>query len=73
MTDGICVGCGLQTLNQVECLCTQEVNACEACCKSDVPLRCGTCRDWEQRVVPVASYPCRDFQEGRLGTALGDR
>ena len=30
MTDGRCVGCGLQTLNLVECLCTREFLACEA-------------------------------------------
>ena len=70
MTDGRCVGCGLQTLNLVECLCTREYLACEACCESDVPLHCGTCRDWERRMVPVGSYLCRDSGEDRPGTAL---
>ena len=71
MAVGLCTSCGLETLNQVECLCTRKVTACEACFKSDVPLRCGICRGRDMRVVPVASYPCRDFQEDRLGAAMG--
>ena len=70
MTEGLCVGCGLETLNSVECLCTRDFLACEACCESEVFLSCGVCREWERRVVPVGSYPCREFSEERLGTAL---
>ena len=61
MEDGICVGCGSETLRTIECTCKEAIYACQACCESDGSLRCDTCRDWEQRTVPLDSYPCRDF------------
>jgi hypothetical protein len=68
MEEGIHVGCGGECLDVVECNCgRREVNACEACLKSDIALVCGACRDREQRVVPLSSYPCRDFQEAEAG------
>ena len=45
MNDGICVGCGSETLGMIQCDCTQEICACEVCCESGVPLVCDTCRD----------------------------
>lgn len=66
--EGICVGCGCECLDTVECRCgREEIDACEACRESNITLVCGTCRDRAQRVVPLSSYPCRDFQEDGAG------
>ena len=66
--EGICVGCGCECLDTVECRCgREEIDACEACRESNITLVCGTCRDRAQRVVPLSSYPCRDFQEDEVG------
>ena len=71
MEEGLCVGCGCV----IECNCTQEIYACEECRESDINLVCGVCRDRAQRVVPVSSYPCRDFvdNEAGVGRDLGGR
>ena len=74
--EGLCVGCGCECLDTIECRCgRQEVIACEACLDSDVSLVCGDCRDRPIRVVPLISYPCRDFQEDEAGMErdLGER
>ena len=76
MEEGICVGCGCDCLDTIECSCgRQEMNACEACLESDITLVCGDCRDRAGRVVPLSSYPCRDFQEDEAGPGqdLGGR
>jgi len=57
--EGPCVGCNELTTDTIQCNCTQAVFACTACCESDAPLRCGTCRERERRAV----YGCRDFRE----------
>ena len=68
MSESICVGCGCDCLDVVECGCgRQEMNACEACLESDITLVCGDCRDRAGRVVPVGSYACRDFMEDEAG------
>ena len=64
MDEGICVGCGCDCLDVIECGCgRQEVYACEDCLDSDMTLVCGVCRDRAQRVVPLSSYPCGGFQD----------
>ena len=66
--EGLCVGCGCECLDTIECRCgRQEMIACEDCRNSDINLVCGVCRDRAQRVVPLNSYPCRDFQEDQAG------
>lgn len=66
--EGLCVGCGRECLDMIECRCgRQEVYACEDCRETDITLVCGVCRDRAQRVVPVSSYPCRDFQDDEAG------
>lgn len=65
--EGICVGCGDECLDTIECNCTQEIYACEECRDSDITLVCGVCRDRAQRVVPLSSYACRDFQDDEAG------
>ena len=68
MEEGICVGCGGDCLDVIECSCgRREVYACEACLDSDITLVCGVCRDRAQRVVPVGSYPCSGFQDDEAG------
>ena len=67
MEEAVCVGCGCDCLDTIECNCTQEIYACEECLDSDITLVCGNCRDRAQRVVPLSSYPCRDFQEDEAG------
>ena len=68
MSESICVGCGCDCLDVIECSCgRQEVCACQDCLDSDITLVCGACRDRAVRVVPVGSYPCRDFQEDEAG------
>ena len=65
MEEGICVGCGGECLDVIECSCgRQEVYACRDCLDSDITLVCGVCRDRAGRVVSLSSYPCSDFQEG---------
>ena len=62
--EGVCVGCGCECLDTIECSCgRQEIYACEDCRDSGIPLVCGVCRDRAGRVVPLSSYPCRDFQD----------
>ena len=68
--EGLCVGCNELTTDTIECNCTQVVYACAACCDSDAPLRCGTCRDRERRAV----YPCLDFRgDLEVGGDMGGR
>ena len=57
--EGLCVGCGDVTTDTIDCNCTQAVFACGSCCESDAPLRCGTCREREGRLV----YACLDFRD----------
>ena len=57
--EGSCVGCNDDTTDTTECNCTRAVFACGSCRDSDVPLRCATCREQEQR---QAVYPCLDFR-----------
>ena len=64
---GICVGCGGDCLDIVQCSCTQEISACEECRELGINLVCGDCRDRAQRVVPVGLFPCRDFMEDEAG------
>ena len=65
MSESICVGCGCECLDVVECSCgRQEVYACQDCLDSDTTLVCGVCRDRASRAVSLSSYPCGDFQEG---------
>ena len=68
--EGLCVGCGEVTTDTTECNCTQAVFACGSCCESDVPLRCGTCREREGRLV----YACLDFRgDPESGRDMGGR
>ena len=67
MEEAVCVGCGCDCLDIIECNCTEEMYACEECLDSDITLVCGKCRDRAQRVVPLSSYPCRGFQEDEAG------
>ena len=68
MEEGICVGCGCDCLDIVECRCgRQEMIACEECRNSGINLVCGPCRDRAMRVVPIGSYACRDFMEDEAG------
>ena len=65
MSESICVGCGCECLDVIECSCgRQEVYACQDCLDSDMTLVCGVCRDRASRAVSLSSYPCSDFQEG---------
>ena len=71
MEEGICIGCGGDCLDIIECSCgRKEVYACQACLDSDMTLVCGVCRDRAARVVPAGAFSCRDFQEDEAG---GDR
>ena len=65
--EGLCVGCGGDCLDIVQCSCTQEISACEECRELGINLVCGACRDRALRVVPVGLFPCRDFMEGEAG------
>ena len=68
MDEGICVGCGGDCLDVIECSCgRQEVYACQDCLDSGTALVCGVCRDRAQRVVPLSSYPCDGFQDDEAG------
>ena len=58
--EGLCVGCGEFTTNTIECNCTRAVFACGPCCESDAPVRCATCREWQQC---QAVYPCLDYRD----------
>ena len=72
MEEGICVGCGCDCLDVIECSCgRQEVYACQDCLDSDMTLVCGVCRDRAQRVVPLSSYPCGGFQDDEAVPARG--
>ena len=71
MEEGICIGCGGDCLDIIECSCgRKEVYACQDCLESDISLECGDCRDRAARVVPVGAFSCRDFQGDEAG---GDR
>ena len=64
LEEGICVGCGSECLDRIECSCgRQEVYACQDCQDSDMNLVCGVCRDWGRRASTLCSYPCHDFQD----------
>ena len=68
MDEGICVGCGCDCLDVIECSCgRQEVYACQDCLDSDTALVCGVCRDRASRAVPLSSYPCSGFQDDEAG------
>ena len=68
MSESICVGCGRDCLDVIECSCgRQEFYACQDCLDSDMTLVCGVCRDRASRAVPLSSYPCRDFQHDEAG------
>ena len=75
LEEGICVGCGGECLDCVECSCgRQEVYACQDCLDSDIALVCGVCRDRPAGTVVLISYPCRDFQNdvaARVGVMGG--
>ena len=67
MSESICVGCGCECLDVMECSCgRQEVYACQDCLDSDTALVCGVCRDRASRAVSLISYPCSDFREGEV-------
>ena len=69
MEEGLCVGCGRESLDVIECACgREEISACEECRNSGVTLVSGNCRDRAVRVVPVGSYLCRDFMDDEAGT-----
>ena len=71
MEDGLCLVCGLETLDTIGCNCTQEIYVCETCSEaSEVGLRCDSCREWEQRCVPLSAYSCRDFREDEAGVGM---
>ena len=57
--EGMCVGCGDWTTSTIECNCTRAVFACAASCESEARLRCGTCREREERHTV---YSCLDFR-----------
>jgi len=66
--EGICAGCGGGCLGMFECSCgRKEVYACQDCLDSDMNLVCGVCRDRALRVLPLASYACRDFVQDEAG------
>ena len=66
--DGLCVGCGRECLNTVECRCgRQEMIACEECQNSGVTLVCSNCRNRAVRKVPVGLHPCGGFLKGEAG------
>ena len=68
MEEGVCSGCGREGLEKVECGCgRQELIACKACLNSGINLVCGVCRDRALRVLPLASYACRDFVQDEAG------
>ena len=72
MSESICVGCGCECLDVIECSCgRQEVYACQDCLDSGMTLVCGVCRDRASRAVSLSSYPCSDFQEGEAAAVLG--
>ena len=63
MEEGLCVGCGGECLDYIECSCgRREFCACQDCVDSKITLVCGTCRDRAGRVNTLGPYPCRDFQ-----------
>ena len=62
--DGLCVGCGRECLDSIECRCgREEVIACEECRDSSVTLVCGNCRNRAVRMVPAGLHPCRGFMK----------
>ena len=64
MDEGICVGCGGECLDCIECSCgRREIYACRDCVDSDLSLVCGGCRDRVSRAGTLILYPCRDFQD----------
>ena len=68
MEEGVCSGCGREGLEKVECGCgRKELIACKACLNSGINLVCGVCRDRALRVLPLASYACRDFVQDGAG------
>ena len=72
MDEGICVGCGGECLDVMECSCgRQEVYACQDCLDSDMTLVCGVCRDRASQVVPLSLYPCGGFQDDEAAAARG--
>ena len=70
--DGLCIGCGRECLDIIECRCgRRELCACEECRESGINLVCGVCRDRAERVVLSGSHPCRDCgAEGDPGGRL---
>ena len=66
--ESICVGCGRECLDSIECRCgRQEVIACEECRNSGVTLVCGNRCNRTVRMVPVGLHPCRGFMKDEAG------